>query len=189
MSPVQNTSEALKLYTEEDYYNMTGDKPAELIDGVIYDMASPSRAHQEILGFLFASIFNHIHGKGGSCKVYPAPFDVKLSKKKDDIVEPDITVICDPKKLTDKGCVGAPDWIIEILSPGNPSHDFVRKLNLYQESGVKEYWIVDPMTEEIQVYRPVRRIYRSTTYAFTDKVPSGIFEDLIIDFAEIAEVL
>ena len=98
-------------------------------------------------------IGNYINSKGGSCKVYPAPFAVKLFE--DDskiIVEPDISVICDPNKLTDRGCTGAPDWIIEIVSPSNSSNDYIRKLNLYADAGVREYWIVDPISKKIFVY-------------------------------------
>ena len=189
MAPAENISVAHKIYTENDYYALPGDVRAELIDGVIYNMAMPSRIHQAISGELFSLIHAYIRKKGGDCKVYYAPFSVKLNKSRRNIVEPDITVICDPKKLTDDGCEGAPDWIIEILSPSNPSHDFVRKLNLYQDNGVKEYWIVDPMTKEVQVYRPVRKVYRATTYTFMDKVPAGIYDDLEVDFGEISRTL
>jgi len=139
-------------YTEEDYYNLPENVRAELIGGQFYYMAAPSRMHQEILSALHAAIYNYIKSNGGSCKVYPAPFAVKISKEKDTIVEPDISVICAPDKLTDRGCTGAPDWIIEIISPGNPGHDYIRKLNLYMNSGVREYWIVNPMKSTVNVY-------------------------------------
>ena len=119
-----------KFYNEDDYYNLPDDTRAELIDGQFYNMSAPSRVHQEILMFLSNKIVNHINSKNGSCKVYPAPFAVKLFQDADTIVEPDISVICDTGKLTERGCTGAPDWIIEIISPGNPGHDYVRKLNL-----------------------------------------------------------
>lgn len=105
-------------------------------------MAPPNRKHQDILSYLHTEISIYIRSKNGSCKVYPAPFAVKL-KEDGTIVEPDISVICSSDKLTDRNCTGAPDWIIEIVSPENPSHDYVKKLNLYMAAGVREYWISD----------------------------------------------
>ena len=135
-----------KLYTEDDYYNLPENVRAELIEGnLIYNQAAPSRIHQTILMELSGTIRDYLKSKGGSCRVYPAPFAVKLRKDRKTIVEPDISVICDRNKLTDRGCTGAPDWIIEIVSPSNSSHDYILKLNLYADAGVREYWIVDPM--------------------------------------------
>ena len=140
------------FYTEEDYYNTPENVRCELINGnLIYAQAAPSRLHQEILGELHSIIHAYIKSKGGKCKVYPAPFAVKLDKDKSNIVEPYISVICDTDKLTDRGCTGAPDWIIEIVSPYNRSHDYITKLNLYKDAGVKEYWIIDPTTSSILV--------------------------------------
>ena len=158
---------------------------AELIDGRFYDIAPPSRIHQEILGFLFNQITNYITARNGQCKVYPAPFTVELFRDKKTIVEPDISVVCDCCKLTEKGCCGAPDWIIEIISPGNPSHDYVRKLNLYADAGVREYWIVDPMGKEISVYFFEKSSFRALSYTFHDKIRSRISDDLWIDFAQL----
>ncbi len=105
-----------KIYTEEDYYNLSENVRAELIEGnLIYNQAAPSRIHQAILSELHTVINNYIKSKGGSCRVYPAPFAVKLRENCKTIVEPDISVICDKNKLTDRGCTGAPDWIIEIV--------------------------------------------------------------------------
>lgn len=176
-----------KIYTEDDYYNIPEDVRAELVDGRIYYQAAPSRLHQEILAFLFKKIGNYIDEKNGFCKVYPAPFAVKLSDDKKNIVEPDISVICDRSKLTDRGCTGAPDWIIEIISPGNPEHDYIRKLNLYKDAGVREYWIVDPRSEKVLVYHLEEDKFALEVYTFEDKVRAGIYEDLYIDFKEIPE--
>ena len=116
-------SEALapaNIYTEEDYYNLPENVRAELIDGQIYYMAAPTRVHQEILSYLHLEIGNYLRSRKGPCKVYPAPFAVKLFSEDDrNVVEPDISVICNPNKLTDRGCTGAPDWIVEITSPSN----------------------------------------------------------------------
>lgn len=173
-----------QTYTETDYYAIPEDVRAELIDGQIYYQAAPSRAHQEILGDLYYRIKDYLQSKGGSCKVYPAPFAVKLHKDRKTIVEPDISVICDRDKLTDKGCTGAPDWIIEIVSPGNSSHDYIRKLNLYANSGVREYWIVNPMKKSIYVYHLEETKFETNSYTFQDKIKVNIYDDLWIDFRE-----
>lgn len=174
-----------KVYTEEDYYNLPENVRAELIDGKIYYMSAPSRIHQEILGFLFKKIAYHIDQKKGNCKIYPAPFAVKLNEDSEIIVEPDISVICDRNKLTDQGCTGAPDWIVEIISPSNPGHDYVRKLNLYADAGVREYWIVDPMDKTVSVYRLEEGSFRATSYTLQDRIKSNIYDDLYINFSEI----
>lgn len=175
-----------KLYTEEDYYNLPENVRAELIDGnLIYNQAAPSRIHQTILMELSATIRNYLKAKSGPCRVYPAPFAVKLSEDRRTIVEPDISVICDRNKLTDRGCAGAPDWIIEIVSPSNSSHDYVLKLNLYADAGVREYWIVDPLKERIFVYHLEQEHFEVETYTFRDEIPVGIYTDLQIDFSSL----
>lgn len=173
-------------YTEEDYYNLPENVRAELIDGQFYYMSAPSRIHQKILMALAKIIANYIDSKGGPCEVYPAPFAVKLFE--DDskiIVEPDISVICDPNKLTDRGCTGAPDWIIEIVSPGNSGHDYVYKLNLYVKAGVKEYWIVDPRNKKIFIYDLTQTDMKADCYTFQDRIKVNIYDDLWIDFKEL----
>lgn len=175
-----------RIYTEEDYYNSPEDIRIELIDGQIYYQAAPSRIHQTILMELSATIRDYIRSKKGTCKVYPAPFAVNLSSDNEkNIVEPDISVICDHNKLTDKGCSGAPDWIIEIVSPGNPSHDFIYKLNLYAKSGVREYWIVNPRSQTILVYYLEQKNFCVKTYTFQDKIKVNIYEEFWIDFQDL----
>lgn len=169
-------------YTLEDYYNLPENVRAELIDGRIYYHAAPSRIHQKILSNLHASIYQYIKAKGGPCEVYPAPFAVKLFKNKQDIVEPDISVICNRDKLTDRGCTGAPDWIIEIVSPGNPEHDYITKLSLYKAAGVQEYWIADPRKKRVFAYYLDQKQFGLETYFFTDKIKANIYDDLWIDF-------
>ena len=182
-------SEALartNIYTEEDYYNLPENVRAELIDGQFYYMAAPSRVHQKILMFLSKTIANYIDSKNGPCEVYPAPFAVKLFSEDDkNMVEPDISVICDPNKLTDRGCTGAPDWIVEIVSPSNSSHDYIRKLNLYADAGVREYWIVNPDKKSIYVYHLEETQFETTAYTLQDKIKVNIYDDLWIDFAEL----
>lgn len=182
-------SEALvhtNIYTEEDYYNLPENVRAELIDGQFYYMAAPSRVHQKILMFLSKTIANYIDSKNGPCEVYPAPFAVKLFSEDDkNMVEPDISVICDPNKLTDRGCTGAPDWIVEIVSPSNSSHDYIRKLNLYADAGVREYWIVNPDKKSIYVYHLEETQFETTAYTLQDKIKVNIYDDLWIDFTEL----
>lgn len=172
-----------RYYTEEDYYNTPEDVRAELIDGnLIYNMASPSSTHQFILSELFGTIHSYIKSKGGKCRVVPAPFAVKLKEGRDTIVEPDISVICNPDNITERGYTGAPDWIIEIVSPSNSSHDYITKLNLYKDTGVKEYWIVDPMKRKVIVYHLEDGNFDMETYTFEEKIKVGIYDDLEIDF-------
>ena len=118
-------------YTSEDYWNLPEGERAELIDGKFYDMAPPSRIHQEISGQIYKTITNYIDARRGSRKVYAAPFAVNLDADDRDWVEPDISVICDPNKLTDHGCSGAPDLIFEIVSPSSRRMDYNRKNTLY----------------------------------------------------------
>ena len=172
-------------YTEEDYYNLPENIRAELIDGQFYNMSAPSRIHQKILNFVNNMIYNYIKSKDGSCEVYPAPFAVKLFQERKTIVEPDISVICDPNKLTDHGCTGAPDWIIEIVSPSNSSHDYILKLNLYANAKVREYWIVEPRNKKIFVYYLEQMDFQVETYTFQNKVKVNIYPDFWIDFQEL----
>lgn len=126
-------------YTAEDYWNLPEGERAELIDGKLYNMAPPSRIHQEIVSGLTRIVGNYIADHHGNCRVYPAPFAINLDADDKDWVEPDVSVICDPNKLTDRGCIGAPDLIIEIVSPASRKTDYIKKNALYLDSGVKEY--------------------------------------------------
>lgn len=177
-----------RIMTEADYYNIPDERRVELIDGHIYDMASPGVIHQTVLGELFYLISDYIRKKGGRCRVLP-DLDTKLDTDEDTIVRPDISVICDPEKLTDRRCEGSPDWIIEIVSPGNARNDYLRKLELYQRVGIREYWIVDPMKKSVIVYVFQGEDLDMTPYCFDDKITPDIYKDLIIDFSLIDEKL
>ena len=120
-------------------------------------------------------IGNYIVSKNGDCEVFPAPFAVYINKDNRNYVEPDISVICDKDKINDKGCNGAPDWIIEVVSPGSRTMDYYRKLLKYTNSGVREYWIVDPEKELVTVYDVVNE--DMAEYSFGDEIPVGIYED------------
>lgn len=187
-----------KLWTYEDYLKLPEDARVELIDGVIYDMSpAPSRVHQKIVSELTITIGSYLRQSKKPCEIYTAPFDVVLVGEGQDenqainVVQPDISIICDKRKLTEKGCVGAPEMIIEVVSPNNLIHDYVRKLNLYTQFKVKEYWIVNPANQTILVYKlkDNEDLQAPESFTFNDKIKVGIFEDLIIDFAQIKEVL
>ena len=169
--------EALKkeeIYTIDDIYALPDGERAELIDGKIYYMAPPNRRHQDIIFSLSRRIADYIDSNDGNCKVYLAPFAVFLNENDTNYVEPDISVICDSGKLTDKGCNGAPDWIIEIVSPGSRQMDYFTKLFKYRTAGVKEYWIVDPEKDSVMVYQFEEETMEQ--YSFGDDVPVGIYE-------------
>ena len=174
-----------KIYTIDDYENLPESVHAELTGGQMYYRSTPNRMHQEVLSFLLCTIANYIDFNGYPGEVYPAPFAVKLFNDRKTVVEPDISVICDPNKLTDQGCSGAPDWIIEIISPSTSSHDYVRKLYLYLDAGVREYWIVDPTQKHIVVYYLEKTQFKMTTYTFQDKIKVNIYDDLWISLQEL----
>jgi len=156
---------------------------AELIDGELRRMALPDRIHQEICFSLSRKIADFIDSCHGSCKVYPSPFAVFLEPDSDDYVEPDISVICDKSKLIDRGCCGAPDWIIEIVSPATQRMDYFVKLFKYRISGVREYWIVNPMKRTVQVYS-FDGEGDSMQFSFEDTVKAGIYDSLNIRIAD-----
>lgn len=172
-----------KEYTTDFIYSLPDGERAELIDGQIYYMAPPNRRHQEITGELYTTINNYIKSKGGSCKPYIAPFAVFLNADDKNYVEPDISVICEPEKLTERGCNGAPDWIIEIVSPSSKRMDYSIKLFKYRSAGVREYWIVDPDKNRIMVWN--FETEDTEEYSFSDSVKVGIYEDFEIDFSKI----
>ena len=168
----------LEAYTIEDIYALSDGERAELIDGKIYYMAPPNTRHQRLVHFFDREIGNYIQSHEGECEVFPAPFAVFLNQDDKNYVEPDISVICDKDKITDKGCNGAPDWIIEIISPGNKEMDYYKKLFKYQSAGVREYWIVDPIKEMVMVYRFEKETLEE--YSFGEDVPVGIYEGFLI---------
>ena len=174
------------IYTTEDIYSLPDGQRAELIDGQIYYMSPPNRKHQKLVNRLSQQITNYIDSKQGLCEVYPAPFAVFLNEDDTTYVEPDISVICDTSKLNDRGCIGTPDWIIEIVSPSSKQMDYFIKLMKYRNAGVREYWIVDPLKNRIMVYN--FEMDDISNYTFFDSIKVGFYEDFIINFAEISTV-
>ena len=177
-----------EIITLEQYEALPENRRVEVFDDVVYDMSSPSQIHQTLSMELSNTIYNYIKSKKGSCQVFSAPFDVKLSDKPLTIVQPDIMVICDKNKLDGKRCNGAPDFIIEIVSPGNPADDYIRKLYYYKNAGVREYWIVDPRRKTVTVNYFESNIV-SVQYPFDSIIKVNIYDDLYINFAEIAYLL
>lgn len=178
----------MKIITLEQYEKLPEDIRVEVFDGEIYNMASPSQEHQTILTELLVSIRYYLKKKGGSCQVFPAPFDVKLSDKPLTIVQPDIMIVCDKNKLDGRRCNGAPDFIIEIVSPGNPADDYIRKLYYYKNAGVREYWIVDPRRKNVTVNYFEGNIF-NIQYSFDSTIKVNIYEDLFVDFSDITGML
>lgn len=172
-----------EYYTIEDIYNLPEGQRAELIDGKLYMMSAPTATHQRLVMALSNSIFNYIQNNTGDCEVFPSPFAVFLNDDRDIYVEPDISVICDRNKITEEGCKGAPDWIIEIVSFSSRPMDYNKKLFKYRTAGVREYWIVDPMKQQIMVYNFEYDTFDE--YTFSDKVKAGIYKDFEIDFSGI----
>ena len=166
------------IYTIEDIYALPDGVRTELIDGKIYYMAPPNTKHQRLVHFFEREIGNYIQNRKGECEVFPAPFAVFLNKDDINYVEPDISIICDKTKLDEMGYHGAPDWIIEIVSPGNKPMDYFTKLFKYRTAGVREYWIVDPAKEMVTVYRFEKETMEE--YSFEEDVSAGIYEDFVI---------
>ena len=194
-----------KGYTLADIEALPEGERAELIDGEMFRMDAPLRIHQDIVMELSFEIKSYIRKNKGNCKVYAAPFAVRIKKDNRNYVEPDISVVCDHEKLDEKGCSGAPDWVIEILSPSSVKMDCERKVKLYRETGVREYWIVDPEKETVTVYDFEHSDTTQSTdthtdgadalaaetwdkplhYSFTESVKAGIFENLWLDFSKL----
>ncbi len=167
-----------EIYTIEDIYALPDGERAELIDGKIYYMAPPGTKHQSIVSELHYQIKDYINRNNGGCDVFPAPFAVFLNGDDTNYVEPDISVICDKDKLTEKGCNGSPDWVIEVVSPSSKVMDYFTKLFKYRTAGVREYWIVDPVKERITVYFFEKESVEE--YSFGKEIPVGIYEGFTI---------
>ncbi|MCI8518049.1 MAG: Uma2 family endonuclease [Hungatella sp.] len=179
-----STAVEKKYYTIDDIYDLPEGSRAELVDGQIYYMAPPSTIHQRILSFLHLEIGQHIRTNHGTCEVFPAPFAVFLSEGDSKYLEPDLSVICDQDKIDDRGCNGAPDWVMEIVSPSSRAMDYYTKLSLYRSAGVREYWIVDPIKKTILVY-DMEHDAAPVIYSFFDKIKANIYENLEIDFSKL----
>jgi Uma2 family endonuclease len=179
------------MYSYADYLTWQFEEVVELIKGKIFKKAAaaPKRIHQRVSIKLAAKLYTFLEGK--KYQVYDAPFDVRFPKgsKEDhkihDVVQPDICVICDPEKLDDRGCIGAPDLIVEILSPGNSKTELKHKFSLYESHGVKEYWIIHPENQDLLIYTLMDGKYVTTGLLTSgDVVESTVIEGFILDLEE-----
>jgi len=173
-------------FTYADYCTWNDGERWELIDGEAFAMSpAPAWSHQEVSGNLFLQFASFLKGK--QCKVFSAPFDVRLnaSGRDDIVVQPDIVVICDRTKLLGTGCIGAPDMVVEIVSPGTARRDRTEKLILYQRSGVREYWIVDPDTKTMQAHILENGRYYVAGYTDADSAPVHVLEGCTINLADV----
>ena len=187
-----------KRYTYADYLTWFDDVPRELINGFIYVMSAPIRVHAQISAVLFAYLMTFVlkKKKRHKCYIYHAPFDVRLPIEgsiEDDqiynVIQPDICVVCDVTKLDKRGCIGAPDLIVEVISPSSTKKDWNFKFNLYEKAGVREYWIVSPKAKTVNVFllQPDGKYDWGTEYDCDQKAPVHIFEGLEIDLNELFE--
>lgn len=173
-----------RIYTIKDIYDLPDGQRAELIGGKLYAMAPPSYIHQNIVFSLSRKIADYIDSNNGDCKVVLAPFAVNLNADDETYVEPDISIICDKSKITEKGCLGAPDFIVEVVSPSSRKMDYSTKNALYSDAGVREYWIVDPAKERTTVYR-YEEDAAPAIIPFDQAIQVGIYSDLSIAIADL----
>ena len=178
------------IYSYADYLVWKIKERVELLKGKILEMSVPSPIHQEISGNLQGALFVFL--KNSKCKLYTAPFDVRFPQKGESqvytVVQPDLCVVCDLEKIDSKGCVGAPDLVVEILSPGNSKKEMKSKFALYQEEGVREYWIVDPERELVFVYVADNKKFKPTIPIADDYVYSTIFPDFKIHTSDVFHI-
>ena len=181
---------ATERHTVQDIFNLPEDTRMELIDGFLYDMAAPTSSHQRIVGGLFRKIANHIEAKKGRCETFVAPFAVFVKDDDYNYVEPDIVVVCDPDKVKEDGCHGAPDLIIEVVSESSRKRDYLQKLMIYDSAGVGEYWIVDPEKRCVILYSlgENTETWGMATYRFEDTVVSRLFPEMSIAISDIVSV-
>jgi Uma2 family endonuclease len=177
-----------KLYTYDDYLVWNDKVRRELVDGVVYNMASPTPIHQDVVLEIGTQLKNFLKGK--KCKPYISPIDVRLNadkpfKKDDTVLQPDVLVLCDSSKIDEKGIKGAPDLVIEVLSPGSGRKDRFLKFKKYKEAGVREYWVVDINNNIVDVFIFEEDPHLHYVYAIIDPVPVRILEGCTINLSEI----
>lgn len=176
-------------YTLDDYYALPDDQRVELIDGYFYNMSSPTFGHQSIGGEIYRQIANFIMENGGSCRPFIAPVDVQLDCDNKTMVQPDVGIVCDTSKIKRFGIYGAPDFLVEVISPSTKKKDYALKLSKYMEAGVREYWIVDFTQGKVLVYFFESDVY-PVIYGFDKPVPINIYDGALeIDFSNIARWL
>ena len=173
-----------QYYSTEDIFALPDGKRAEIIDGRWFDMAPPSPNHQRIVGLLFRKISDYLDSKGGQCEVFPAPFAVFLNADDRNYVEPDLSVVCDPDRIDERGLKGAPDLVVEVVSPSSKRMDYYIKLFKYRTAGVREYWIVNPETRVSNIFCFNNDVEKVDQVRFEDPLGSYIYPDLAIRIAD-----
>ncbi|MDR2972055.1 MAG: Uma2 family endonuclease [Bacteroidales bacterium] len=188
-----------RRYSYADYLLWTDDLMREIIDGVVHLFSAPAREHAAVIPPFIVRAWSYIRKRKAKCKIYTAPFDVRLPRNGEteddkifDVVQPDICVICDPSKLDDRGCIGAPDLVVEVNSPSTGKRDLNLKFSLYERSGVKEYWVIFPNDKAVTVFllQDDGKYDNGTTYEVlykTTQVPVQTLEGLVIDLEELFE--
>jgi len=180
-----------KTYTYADYFKWKFEERVELIKGKVFKMSpAPNRAHQKLAGHIYRRIGNFL--EGNPCEVYTAPFDVRIPRKsKNDkdiitVLQPDVCVICDLTKLDFHGCIGAPDLVVEVLSPGNNAKELKKKYDVYEEAGVKEYWVVSPQDQWLRIYSLTKGKYVESPYLLSgDVAESSVLEGFSLNVEEL----
>ena len=185
---------AREHHTYGEYLRWPDEVRYELIDGVAYLKETPTLDHQEIVGEIYYQLANNLQGK--SCRAFISPLDVRFPKageadeQVDTVLQPDVLVVCDPSKLDRRGVRGAPDLVVEVLSPGTSSHDHVRKRRVYERAGVAEYWLVHPIDRMVTVYRLVNGEYgKPDVFELVDATPVGVLPEVIIQWDALVERL
>ncbi len=173
-----------ELYTTDYIDSLPEGERAELIDGKLYMMTHPSFVHQRIIKYMTRSISDCIDEHESVCELIISPFGLYLSSDNRNYLEPDLMVVCDRSKITDKGVVGAPDFVIEVVSPSSIQMDYMKKLMKYARSGIREYWIVDPFKKKTVIYNFETEI--TEEYPFTDDIPCGICPELKVNLSDFA---
>lgn len=174
-------------YTIEDYRALPDEQRVELIDGYFYDMAAPTTFHQLMAGEVHRQIANYIMDEGGACTPFISPIDVQLDNDEKTMIQPDVIIVCKPEQIVRRNIMGAPDFVLEVISPGTKRRDYVMKLSKYEKAGVREYWIVDPYKKRVMVYAFQSEVSPSI-YPIDAQIPVNIYDGkLVLNFRQIAK--
>jgi len=180
------------LFSYADYLKWPEDEMKEIINGIVYSFSAPLRRHASATMTFIGKVWTFVKRRKGKCKIYTAPFDVRLPKNGEiandkiyNVVQPDICVVCDESKLDEKGCIGAPDLVVEVSSPTTRKRDLNEKYRLYEAAGVREYWVVDPESKTVSVYILDAGRYVTTVYCETDTPPVHVLEGCSISLADV----
>ncbi len=173
-------------YTVEDYWDLPDEQRVELIDGYFYDMAAPTTFHQLMAGEVYRQVANYIIDHDGACTPFISPVDVQLDNDEKTMIRPDVVIVCKPEQIIRRNILGAPDFVLEVISPGTKRRDYVIKLAKYANAKVREYWIVDPYMKRVLVYFFEGDVY-PMIYPIDAEIPVNIYDGkLVLDFKQIA---